>query len=95
MFIFPLQNNFLIFYFLFLEPETQTEENTVTTDIEVQTGPATPDVLVSTIDVEEAGPERASSEDSNQSPDPTLDLDSPYNISPRLLDLLDQSFQRG
>ena len=95
MLIFPLQNNFLIFYFLFLEPETQTEENTVTTDIEVQTVPATPDVLVSTIDVEEAGPERASSEDSNQSPDPTLDLDSPYNISPRLLDLLDQSFQRG
>ena len=95
LFIFPLQNNFLIFYFLFLEPKTQTEENTVTTDIEVQTVPATPDVLVPTIDVEEAGPERASSEDSNQSPDPTLDLDSPYNISPRLLDLLDQSFQRG
>ena len=102
MFIFPLQkNNFLIFYFLFLEPKTQTEENTVTTDIEVQTVPATPDVLVPTIDVEEAGPERAGSVASNQAPDPRLDLDSPNSISPRLFypevlqNLLDQSFQRG
>ena len=101
MFIFPLQNNFLILYFLFLEPKTQTEENTVTTDLEVQSVPATPDVLVPTIDVEEAGPERAGSEASNQAPDPLLDLDSPNSLSPRLFypeilqNLLDQSFQRG
>ena len=95
MFIFPLQYKFLTLYFLFLEPRTRTEENTVTTDIEVQTVPATPDVLVPTIDVEEAGPERAGSEASNQAPDSRLDLDSPYSISPRLLNLLDQSFQRG
>ena len=102
MFIFPLQYKFLILYFLFLEPRTTTtEENTVSTDIEVQTVPATPDVLVSTIDVEEAGPERAGSEASNQAPDPLLDLDSPNSLSPRLFypeilqNLLDQSFQRG
>jgi hypothetical protein len=102
LFIFPLQYKFLILYFLFLEPRARTEETTVTTDIEVQTVPATPDVLVPTIGVpEEAGPEEAGSEASNQAPDPFLDLDSPNSISPRLFfpellqNLVDQSFQRG
>ena len=73
----------------------------MTTDIEVQTVPATSDVLVPTIDVEEAGPEGAGSEASNQAPDPLLDLNSPNSISPRLFfpeliqNLVDQSFQRG
>ena len=74
----------------------------MTTDIEVQTVPATPDVLVPTIDVpEEAEPEGAGSGASNQTLDPLLDLDSAHSESPRslfpelLLNLVDQSYQRG
>ena len=104
MFIFPLQYIFLILYFLFLEPRAKTEEVTEFTDLEVQTAPATPDVMVPTIDVPEgAKPEGAGSGASNQTLDPLLglDLDSVNGASPRsllpelLLNMVDQSYLRG